>query len=246
MFLVREDDGMLLRADEIAEDGKHEDFVGWDNVTGAPLQMAFRREPLLCRRRSGRAVERPLRDGSEERGTPWPCRTALEVLAERMKPYTISRATEVTGVPENKIVDAVHTYATNGPAYICWGVGGGDQHGYNATNSGLGKTILRILTGNIDNYGGEYLGDPGLLNEEGIKDFAVRDAELAPSEVVTPETRAKFLGNDEYRLMTLEGVRAHRRMLPQDVGHPPSHAASDGRDAAQSTGTRSSTKTRIP
>ena len=40
------------------------------------------------------------------------CRTALEVLAERMKPYTISRATEVTGVPENKIVDAVHTYAT--------------------------------------------------------------------------------------------------------------------------------------
>ena len=95
-----------------------------------------------------------------------------------MKPYTISRATEVTGVPENKIVDAVHTYATNGPAYICWGVGGGDQHGYNATNSGLAKTILRILTGNIDNYGGEYLGDPGLLNEEGIKDFAVRDAEL--------------------------------------------------------------------
>ncbi len=224
VFLVREDDGMLLRADEIAEDGKHEDFVVWDNVTGAPLQWCSDENRYYA----DGEVDAQLRGRFEmvlKNGDTVACRTALEVLAERMKPYTISRATEVTGVPENKIVDAVHTYATNGPAYICWGVGGGDQHGYNATNSGLAKTILRILTGNIDNYGGEYLGDPGLLNEEGIKDFAVRDAELELSEVVTPETRAKFLGNDEYRLMSWKGFEpideCYRKMW--DIPRPMLH-----------------------
>ena len=36
----------------------------------------------------------------------------------------------------------------------------GDQHGNNAASFGIAKTILRIMTGNIDNPGGEFVGQP--------------------------------------------------------------------------------------
>jgi anaerobic selenocysteine-containing dehydrogenase len=117
------------------------------------------------------------------------------------------------------------TYATNGPAWIAWGVGGGDQHGYNSTNSGVAKTMLRILTGNVDNYGGEYHADPGIVEPDGTKRFPMRDAELELSEVVTPEMREKFLGNNQFRMMSWPGFQigdaCYRKMwnIPRPMLH---------------------------
>lgn len=204
VFLVRKDNGMLLRASELHEDGEECDFVVWDANINAPLVWnsdinAYRTDETVDAQLEG-TFEIRLKDG-----TAVECFTALDAIAERMKEYTVERAAEVTGVPSNKIIDSVVTYATNGPAFIAWGVGGGDQHGYNTTYTGIAKTMLRILTGNVDNFGGEYIGDPGLVNEAGEKDFAVRDAELELSELVSPETRKKFLGNDTYRLMSWPG-----------------------------------------
>ncbi|MDR1701199.1 MAG: molybdopterin-dependent oxidoreductase, partial [Sporomusaceae bacterium] len=105
----------------------------------------------------------------------------------------------------NKIVEAVEIYAKSGNGYIGWGIGGGDMAGYNATNCAMGKTYLRILSGNIDVVGGEYIGDPGPVGETGEKNFPVRDSEFELCDHVTPETRAKYLGNDQFRTMSWRG-----------------------------------------
>jgi anaerobic selenocysteine-containing dehydrogenase len=224
VFLVRTDTGKLLHVSEVEQDGKREDFVVWDNAqegitTWCSDENRYYAESEVDAQLLGR-FEVELLDGSKVE-----CATAFELLKERLQSYTLEACAELTGVEANKIEDAVRTYATNGPAYICWGVGGGDMHGYNASYSGVAKTLLRILTGNIDNFGGEYLGDPGLLDENGEKHFAVRDSEMELSEVVTPEMREKFLGNEQFRLMSWKGFQltdaCYRKMwdIPRQMLH---------------------------
>ena len=224
VFLVRKDTGSLLRASEVNAQGLQEDFVVWDNITGAPLvwnsdENRYRVEGEVDAQLRG-TYDVKLADGSVAA-----CCTALDAIAEGVKDCTVAWAEEITGVPANKIVDSVTTYATNGPAFIAWGLGGADQHGYNTTNSGIAKTMLRILTGNIDNVGGEYVGDPGEISDDGEKHFAVRDAELELSETVSPEARAKYLGNDTYRMMSWPGFEkvdaCYRKMW--DIPRPMLH-----------------------
>ena len=96
-----------------------------------------------------------LADGGEAE-----CITVFDAIVRRVAEYTPERASKVSGVPKRKIEEAAKLYATNGPACIIWGLGGGDQHGNNAASFGIAKTILRIMTGNIDNPGGEFVGQP--------------------------------------------------------------------------------------
>ncbi len=203
VFLIRKDNKLLLRASDVDKNGKQEDFVVWNSKTGKPA--------LWCSDENhyyDADVETPLHgeytvtfaDGSKV-----PCITAFDALTAEMKQYTLDWASDISGVPASRIEEACVTYATNGPAFICWGLGGGDMHGYNATNSAMAKTILRIITGNIDVPGGEYLGEPGPMPDGGKKLFPVRDAEMELSEKVTPEARAKYLGNDQFRIMSWKG-----------------------------------------
>lgn len=224
VFLIDKESGQLVRASDIDARGKEEDFVVWDDIAGAPLQWCSDENRYY---RDGE-VDAALRGEftlTRADGTPMTCVTVLERIAERMSEYTMDMAAEITGVGANRLTDAVQIYATNGPAWIAWGVGGGDQHGYNSTGSGIAKTMLRILTGNVDNRGGEYLADPGLVEEDGTKRFPLRDAELELSELVSDEMREKFLGNDTYRMMSWPGFtrvdKCYRKMwnIPRPMLH---------------------------
>lgn len=202
-FLIRKDNQQLVRGCDIDKDGKQEDFVAWNAKKGSSTVWCSDEN-----RYYDSEVEAPLYGEYEVTfadGSKVFCVTAFDAIAEQMQEYTLERASEVTGVPASSIEQAVRIYATNGPAFIGWGVGGGDMHGYNATNSALAKTLLRCLTGNIDNVGGEYVGDPGRVGPNGEKDFPLRDSELELSETVTPEARAKFLGNNQFRIMAWPG-----------------------------------------
>ncbi|MDR1713375.1 MAG: molybdopterin-dependent oxidoreductase [Coriobacteriales bacterium] len=204
VFLLREDSGKLLRASEVAAGGQELDYVVWDAATGGPLVWNSDENRYYTDETVDPALfgnfEVTLADGQRIS-----CRTVLDQLAERMAPYTMEMAAEITGVGANHIQEACETYATNGPAWIAWGVGGGDQHGPNSTASGVAKTMLRILTGNVDNPGGEYLADPGIVAPDGSKPFPMRDAELELSERVAPEVRPKFIGNEQFRMMAWPG-----------------------------------------
>lgn len=222
-FLIRKDNHQLVRGIDVDKNGKQEDFVAWNAKTG--------KAAVWCSDESryyDSEVDAPLHGEYEltfADGSKVTCVTAFDAITEGMKEYTIERAAEITGVPASAIEKAVYTYATNGPAFIGWGVGGGDQHGYNATYSGLAKTLLRCLTGNIDNLGGEYIGDPGPVDPNGKIDFPVRDSELELSEVVSPEARKKFIGNDKFKIMSWQGFekidKCYRKMwnIPRPMLH---------------------------
>jgi anaerobic selenocysteine-containing dehydrogenase len=130
------------------------------------------------------------------------CRTAFSLLKERFAEYSPEKISQITGVPAHKIEKAARIYATEKPSNMSWGVGCIDQAGWNASYGAVCKVILRSVTGNLDVPGGDYLPEPGpIINGK----FPVRDGELELSETVTPDVRAKLLGNDRFRMMGWKG-----------------------------------------
>jgi anaerobic selenocysteine-containing dehydrogenase len=232
VFLVRTDDTKILRSADISKDGNDEDFVVWDTKKNAVT---------IWNSNSGAYYDAdvdPAMTGDFELtfadGKTYACRTVWDALVERLSEYTTEKASKLTGCPKRKIEEAAFLYATNGPACIGWGLGGGDFHGYNAAYSAIAKTILRILTANIDNPGGEYIGEPAGPDNAGdpVKKYPVRDAEMELSEMCLPDTRKKYLGNDQFRVMAWPGFEAiakcyqkmfgiNRPMLHQLLCAPP-------------------------
>lgn len=222
-FLVRKDNNLLIRGSDIDKNGKFEDFVVWDDKTQKTAIWCSNEsryyDGLVNAPISGEH-EITLADGSKIQ--VW---TAFDAIAANFAEYTPEKASEICGVQAYAIINAIEIYAKNTPGFICWGVGGADMHGINASGSTITKTILRCLTGSIDKLGGEYIGSPGTVGPNGEKDFAVRDAELELSERVTPETRKKFLGNDQFRVMSWHGFekidKCYRKMwnMPRPMLH---------------------------
>lgn len=207
VFLWRRDTGKLLRASDVEESGKFEDFVVWDAERDGILTWCsdenryYTDEGVVVDAQLTGNYTVKLVDGSEVE-----CCTVFDIISERMQEYTPKRASEISGVPKRKIEEAAHLYATNGAACIIWGLGGGDMHGLNASGFAIGKTILRILTGNIDNPGGEFVGQPADPNTVGkVKDYPMRNAEMELSELQTEENKQKFIGADRFRVMAWPG-----------------------------------------
>ena len=200
-FLVRMDTRKLLRECDIVKNGgDQQNFVAWDEKTQKPA-IWISSENRYSVENVNNALEGEYMVMLSE-GKQVNCTTAYTLLKKRIEEYTPEMASEITSVPVRKIRESARMYATERPGTITWGVGGGDQHGWNATYSGLVKSLLRAFTGNMDVIGGDYIGEPGPITN-GIS--PVRDSELELSDCVTPEAREKFLGNDRFRLMGWKG-----------------------------------------
>jgi len=142
----------------------------------------------------------------------------FDKLKERVKEYTPERVSEITWIPEDKIVESARTFATNRPSCIVWGVSL-DQQGVNATYANMARTILIAITGNIDVPGGHLLYEPA--EPKGF----VHTSELELVEKLPPEQRRKHLGGDRHRLMSWAGWelinQCFRRMFGLDFPvHP--------------------------
>jgi anaerobic selenocysteine-containing dehydrogenase len=207
-FLVRRDNNLFIRGCDVDANGRFEDFVAWDDAPSAEGG----RPAIWCSdenryyvEKDGGSVDAPiegehvitLADGSEV--AVW---TVFDAISERALEYTPEEAERVCGVPARVTSAAINTYATTQPGVIAWGIGGGDGEGPNAHGTTIAKTLLRCLTGNIDIVGGEYIAIPGPVGPNGEKYFPVRDSELEMPDLVSPEARAKFLGNDQFRVMS--------------------------------------------
>src|SRR5262252_1204181 len=79
-FLVRDDDGTMLRSDALAAGGRSAGFVAWDESTGAPITYD------TGRRRYSEAPGRLASSGQfvvETREGPIRCRPAFDLFAAK-------------------------------------------------------------------------------------------------------------------------------------------------------------------
>jgi anaerobic selenocysteine-containing dehydrogenase len=224
VFLVRKSDNHIIRTEDVAENGNNDDFVVWDAITNGPVfwnsdeNHYFNEE--VDAQLSG-DYEITLKDGTKAL-----CYTAFDALKERMKDYTLDKCETITGLERKQIIEAIRAYACDGPATMVWGVGASDMHGINSVYGGVARTILRILTGNVDNLGGDYIGEPGPVPVPGEgKTFPKRDAEFELADMVSPETRKKLIGNDLFKVMSWVGFepvdKNYRKMW--DIPRPQVH-----------------------
>src|SRR5262249_31254847 len=146
-FLVREDDGTLLRATALAAGG--DGFVAWDEGRGEPLPYdpttrAYDVPPIRLAL-FGRFIIAG-RDG------PIVCRPAFELYAAQCRAMSPGRASEITGVEVGAIREAAQLLWHHRPVAHCTWTGL-EQHS-NATQTDRAIAILHALTGSIDVAGG--------------------------------------------------------------------------------------------
>jgi anaerobic selenocysteine-containing dehydrogenase len=146
-FLVREDDGTLLRAAALAAGG--DGFVAWDEGRGQPLlydpsTRAYDLPPIRLAL-SGRFTVAG-REG------PIPCRPAFELYAGQCRAMSPEVASKITGIEAGAICEAARLLWEHRPvAHYTWT--GLEQHS-NATQTDRAVAILHALTGSIDVAGG--------------------------------------------------------------------------------------------
>lgn len=139
-FLVREDNGKLLRLNEDGgEDVEENPFLIWDEKSDSA--KPFNEKGVKPALKGAFTV-----DGVE-------VKTAFTTLEESQKDYTASWASEITEIDEDVIIQLTKEYATGGPAVFGWGFGPVDKL---ANSDVIGHTgaILGSLTGNIGRVGG--------------------------------------------------------------------------------------------
>jgi anaerobic selenocysteine-containing dehydrogenase len=120
----------------------------------------------------------------------------FDSLKQRVKKYPPQKVAEITGVPQEQIVQTARLYANSKPASIIWGVKS-DMQGRNVTSITQAKCILRAITGNLDVIGGDMLSGPCEKANYG--------SELEFMDLLPAEQRKKQLGADRFRLWCYPG-----------------------------------------
>jgi anaerobic selenocysteine-containing dehydrogenase len=147
-FLVRDDDGTMLRS-EIVKAGGEAGFVAWDERQGRPIAYE------IGNRRFAEAPGRLAISGDfvvDTREGPILCRPAFELLAARCRAMSLENAVAVSGIEPNAIQEAARLLWHHRPvAHYTWT--GLEQH-TNATQTDRAIAILHALTGSIDVPGG--------------------------------------------------------------------------------------------
>src|SRR5439155_17847544 len=77
--------------------------------------------------------------------------TGFDSFREQVEPYTLERASELTGVPAEAIRETAHAYGRADRAQICWTLGITEHH--NAVDNVFALINLALLTGNVGRYG---------------------------------------------------------------------------------------------
>jgi len=146
-FLVREDDGTLLRAEALAAGG--DGFVAWDEGLGAAIRYdpaARNYESALVRLALAGEVMVAGREG------PIACRPAFACFTERCRAMPPETAGDIAGIAPATIREAARMLWQHRPvAHYTWT---GLEQQTNATQTDRAIAILHALTGSIDAPGG--------------------------------------------------------------------------------------------
>jgi thiosulfate reductase / polysulfide reductase chain A len=141
----------------------------------------------------------------------------FDELKQRAAEYTPERVAEITWIPAEQIIASAIAYAGNKPGCINTGLAP-DQIGLNAIRVEQARLCLHAITGNMK---GEAAGmapeGPGPI-VGGV--MAMRDSMLQMADRCSPETRARQLGSDRFKLMTWPAYELMNEMYEQTYGVP--------------------------
>jgi formate dehydrogenase major subunit len=108
-----------------------------------------------------------------------------------VEPWTLERASAVTGVPAEVIRDMAHAYARAPRAMLCWTLGITEHH--TAVDNVLSLINLALLTGHVGRWGSGINPLRGQNNVQGGGDMgALPDRLPGFQHVENDEVRAKF------------------------------------------------------
>jgi len=130
-YLIRQDNGHYLRGQDLGRSNS-DAYLVWDTEANEARPVD--------------SVEKPALEGSYNAGGITG-KTAFQMLKELIMEYPPSRAAEITGVAEDKIVRLARAYATQKPAVIHTNMGLGRTYHGDTTFRAVGT--LAALTGNI-------------------------------------------------------------------------------------------------
>jgi len=155
-FLVRSDDGTLLRAEDCdfartqRDDPIPDSFVVWDSEVNAPVCYAPHSGSSLSH--GVRAALAGRYSVSLGNGDVVTCEPVLALLERTCAPYTPDVVEQISGVDADSMIQAAELLsASKRVAYHSWtGIG---QHS-NATQTERAVSILYALTGSFDVLGG--------------------------------------------------------------------------------------------
>ncbi len=125
----------------------------------------------------------------------------FDKLEERVQEYPPQSVSEITGVPAEKIGASARMYATSKPASIAFGVAA-DHFGLNSMRTEQARVLLRALTGNLGQFGGEMIMRPGMLINGGK---FITETDLMFLDRLPAEIRRKQLGADQCKLVSFVG-----------------------------------------
>lgn len=120
-------------------------------------------------------------------------RTVYDLLQDSMKGYSPDWASEITGIPAEKIIEIAELYA-EGPSSLALGWGGNDKIA-NADIAGHAAAVLVALTGNIGKLGtgvGVYVGGTYNCHTAALGEWALpEDMVAAENEMASYDMRIK-------------------------------------------------------
>jgi anaerobic selenocysteine-containing dehydrogenase len=128
----------------------------------------------------------------------------FEQLKERAQQYPVDKVSQITWIPEEKIIAAARLFANSKPSTVQWGLA--LDMTKEALPAGHAITALWSITGNIDVPGG-MLPPPTLLFYGGGWG----------AELISEEQKAKRIGLSKYPLLQYGFVIAHSDTLAEQL-----------------------------
>ena len=186
--LIREHEPQMVvdeEGNEAPEDGQADPFYVIDEATGAVVPYQQTTNPSL----SGTV---------EFRGAT--VRTVYDLLLDSLANYSVDWASEITGIPAEKIKELAELYA-EGPSSLALGWGGNDKIA-NADVAGHAAAVLVALTGIVGKpgtgvgvyVGGTYNCHTAALGEWALpEDMVAAENEMASYDMRTKESNAHVL-----------------------------------------------------
>lgn len=176
-LLVRSDNGRLLRAADLSEEGDPQQYVAWSETADRPLvydptARTFQGEPADPALFGAFTVETVQGDVL--------CRPAFQLTADLCARYTPERVEAICGIAPDALEEAARLLWEARPvAYYAWS---GVEMQSNSTQIARAIAQLYALTGSFDRRGGN------------VQFAAAPAANVAGAELLPPAQRARSLG----------------------------------------------------
>jgi anaerobic selenocysteine-containing dehydrogenase len=188
-FLVDVDTKLFLRESDVTAGGSADVYMVWDEKTGSAKAWPFpwdeQVQPALYA--TGTVGDKD-------------CKTAYQLLKERVDEYTIEKAAEICWLPADKIRAAVDMYATNRPSSIILGLP--IEHNITAWPASRAGVMLDVMLGNIE--------IPGVVAQRFKSLPRTGGSGGTFKSWLPPEQQLKRLG-----------VAEHKMILSREACHPP-------------------------